>query len=60
MNEFIRSLIEMIKVIGFYVFGVIVTVYILEPVYNLADVAFQGNVWVICVAVAFILFTVLF
>lgn len=44
MNDFIRSLIETIKVIGFYIIGVIVTVYILEPIYNLANVKFQRSV----------------
>ncbi|PGZ99818.1 hypothetical protein COE51_08475 [Bacillus pseudomycoides] len=54
MNDFIKSLIETIKILGFYIIGVIVTVYILEPIYKLTNVKFQGNVWVICVAAAFI------
>ncbi|PEA54341.1 hypothetical protein CON64_13460 [Bacillus pseudomycoides] len=56
MNIFLKSLIETMKILGFYIIGVIVTVYILEPIYKFANVQFQGNVWVICVATAFILY----
>ncbi|MCM3737598.1 hypothetical protein M3215_17795 [Bacillus cytotoxicus] len=58
MNNFLKSLIETLQILGFYIIGVIVTVYILEPIYKLANVQFQGNVWVICVATAFILYCI--
>lgn len=48
---------SIIKISLAFIIGLAITIFIMEPLYEAFGIAFQGNVWIIWFAIAYLVYT---